>query len=156
MSVACNLTFTTKEKVFAQFTYNAGVIVATYGLFLQNSALALTYFLFSYFGILMVVKYTVCPRCQYLNIGNDCVQLPASVMKILISPNRKGTMNLFEKFLLPTVLLSTLILPIYWISSNILILTIFLVFFGGHLLGLYIHFCPNCENKVCVQNRNRN
>jgi hypothetical protein len=148
------LKFTFLEKIFAQFTYNAGVMVATYGLYLSNPNLALAYFLFSYIGILIVVRYTICPRCRHLNAGNDCVQLPVSIMKKLISPNRKGPLSSVEKLLLPVVLFGTLLLPLYWLSSHVLILIIFLTLFGGHLLGLYLHFCPNCENRFCVKNRN--
>lgn len=149
----CASTFTFKEKLFAQFTYNAGVIVATYGLFLNNPSLAVAYLLFAYIGILLVVRYTICPRCPHLHEADDCVQLPAPIMKLIISSDRKGPLSITEKLLLPVVLYGTFMLPIYWIASNKLVLLLFLMLFGGHLLGLHIHFCQKCENTSCIQNK---
>ena len=148
-------TFSIKEKLFAQLTYNAGVIVAAYSLFLNHPSLA-SYLLYAYLGILLVVRYTICPRCPHLNLAVDCLQLPACIMKRIISPKRKGPLNLPEKILLPIVLYGTFILPLYWISSNRYVLVLFVLLFGGHLLGLQLHFCRNCENVNCIQNQNRN
>lgn len=152
----CISAFTIKEKLFAQLTYNAGVIVAAYGLFLNHPSWAVAYLLYAYIGILLVVRYTICPRCPHLNIANDCLQLPASIMKRIISSKRKGPLSYPEKILLPIVLYGTFILPLYWISSNRYILVMFILLFGGHLLGLHLHFCRNCENVNCIQNQKRN
>jgi hypothetical protein len=149
-------TFSIKEKLFAQLTYNAGVIVAAYGLFLNHPSLAFSYLLYAYLGILLVVRYTICPRCPHLNLAVDCLQLPAFIMKRIISPKRKGPLSLPEKILLPIVLYGTFIFPLYWISSNRYILVLFILLFGGHLLGLQLHFCRNCENVNCIQNQKRN
>jgi hypothetical protein len=145
--------FSFQEKFFAQFTYNAGVIVAAYGLFLNHPSLGIAYLLYSYIGILLVIRYTVCARCPHLNIASDCLQLPAPIMKMIISPNRTGPLNLSEKILFLLVLYGTFVLPIYWIASNIFILVAFLILFGGHLMGLHIHFCRKCQNKSCIQSR---
>jgi hypothetical protein len=147
--------FSLKEKIFAQFTFNAGVLTAAYGLFLESTILGIAYLLYAYIGIVLLMRYTVCPRCPHLHVANDCVQLLPSIVKIIISSKRKGPLNLFEKVLFVMVLYGILILPIYWIASNMLILVLFLVFYGGTILGLHLHFCPNCQNKVCIQNRNR-
>jgi hypothetical protein len=148
-------TFTFREKLFAQLTYNAGVIVAAYGLFLNSPSLAVAYLLYSYIGILLLIRYTICPRCPHLHVANDCVQLPSSIMKMIISSNRKGPLSLPEKILFLLVLYGTFMIPIYWIASNKVILATFLLLFGGHLLGLHIHFCQKCENTSCIQNRQR-
>ena len=145
--------FTLKEKVFAQFTYNSGVWVAAYGLYLNNARLGIGYLLCAYFGIFLLVRYTICPRCPHLHAANDCVNLPAFFMKKIISKQRKGPLNTSEKCLFVTVLYGTLIFPVYWLSSNAVLMTAFIVLFGGHLLSLKLHFCKNCENKVCIQNK---
>ena len=43
--------FTLKEKIFSQFTYNAGVMVAAYGLYLNNPGLGIGYLVGAYIGI---------------------------------------------------------------------------------------------------------
>jgi hypothetical protein len=148
--------FSLGEKLYAQFTFNAGVITAAYGLFLNSTIIGVAYLLYAYIGILLLMRYTVCPRCPHLHIANDCVQMHPSIVKIIISPKRKGPLNIYEKILFVMIMYGILILPIYWIASNAIILVLFLLFFGGHLLGLHLHFCPNCQNKSCIQNRNRN
>ena len=148
--------FTLKEKIYAQFTFNAGVLTGAYGLFLNNTILGISYLLYSYIGIVLLMRYTVCPRCPHLHVANDCVQLHPSITKIIISPKRKGPLNMFEKILFIMVLYGILILPIYWIYSNTIILVLFLLFYGGQLLGLHLHFCRDCQNRSCIQNRNKN
>jgi hypothetical protein len=147
--------FTLKEKVFAQFTYNMGVMIAAYGLYLNNKSLGIGYLIGAYMGIALLIRYTICPRCPHLHVANDCVNLPAPIMKKIVSPNRKGPLNVFEKSLFIIVLYGTFILPIYWLSSNMIILIAFIVFYGGHLISLRIHFCENCANTSCIQNRSR-
>lgn len=149
-------TFTLKEKIYAQFTFNAGVLTGAYGLYLNNTILGISYLIYSYIGIVLLMRYTVCPRCPHLHVANDCVQLHPSITKIIVSPKRKGPLNLFEKILFVMVLYGILIIPIYWIYSNILILVLFLLFYGGQLLGLHLHFCRDCQNRNCIQNRNKN
>jgi len=149
-------TFTLKEKIYAQFTFNAGVLVGAYGLFLNSTILGTAYLLYAYIGILLLMRYTVCPRCPHLHVANDCVQLHPSIAKIIVSPARKGPLNTFEKFLFVMVLYGILILPIYWIASDTVVLILFLLFYGGQLLGLHLHFCRDCQNQSCIQNRNKN
>ena len=146
--------FTFKEKLYAQLTFNAGILIAAYGVFLKSSLLGLLYLLCAYLGILLLIRYTVCPRCPHLIIAGDCVQLHPFLMKKIISPRRKGLLTMSEKILFVSVLYGIFILPLFWIASNTMMLILFLIFYGGHLLGLYWHFCPNCRNKQCIQNRN--
>lgn len=148
-------TFSLGEKLYAQFTFNAGIIVGAYGLFLENTILGIAYLMYSFIGILLLIRYTICPRCPHLHIGNDCVQMHSSIVKMIVSPKRTGPLTIYEKLLFIIVLYGVFIIPIYWLESNPVILILFLLLFGGHLLGLHIHFCPNCQNKNCIQNRNK-
>jgi hypothetical protein len=145
--------FTFKEKVFAQFTFNSGVLVAACGLYLNHASLGIGYLIGAYLGIFLLVRYTICPRCPHLHAADDCVNLPASIMKKIISTRRKGPLSFFEKILFVFVLYGAFIFPIYWLSSNPVLLTAFVILYGGHLLSLKLHFCKNCANKCCLQNR---
>lgn len=148
-------TFTFKEKIFAQLTYNAGVIIAAYGLYLNSISLGIVYLIGAYVGIFLLVRYTICPRCPHLHVANDCVNLPAPIMKKIVSPNRKGSLTIFEKSLFLIALYGTFIFPIYWLTSNIIILILFLILYGSHLLSLKMHLCKDCANKVCIQNKSK-
>ena len=146
-------TFSLKEKLYAQLSFNGGVIIGAYGLLQHSKTLAVLYLLYSYVGIFLLMRYTVCPRCPHLKIAGDCLQLHPSLTKRIISKNRTGPLNLNEKLLFVIVLYGILIMPIYWIASNPVVLTLFLLFYGGLLLSLRLYFCRECRNTICIQNR---
>jgi hypothetical protein len=143
--------FTLKEKLIAQLTYNSGVMVGAYGLYLNNTSLGIGYFIGAYLGIFLLVRYTICPRCPHLRVADDCANLSASIMKKIVSKKRKGFLNTFEKGLFIVGLYGTFVFPIYWLASNIILLTAFILLYGGHLLSLQMHFCRKCANKCCIQ-----
>jgi hypothetical protein len=145
--------FSLKEKMFAQLTFHGGVLTGVFGLYLESPPLGVAYFLYAYIGILSLMRYTVCPRCPHLHVVNDCVQLPAPLVKIIISSKREGPLSLFENVHFVAVLYGILVLPIYWLASNVMILTLFLLLYGGTILGLRLHFCPKCQNRVCIHSR---
>ncbi|NNG02049.1 MAG: hypothetical protein HKM93_21875 [Desulfobacteraceae bacterium] len=150
----CKFTFV--EKFSSQFAYNAGVIVAAYGLYLHHVTLALAYLLYAYVSIFLLVRYTICPRCLHLLVAGDCLNLPPSIMKRIISKNRRGPLDLTEKVIFVSALYGTLIIPLYWLSSHFFLLCLFIVLFGGNLVYLNTYFCRNCANQECIQNRNDN
>jgi hypothetical protein len=92
-------------------------------------------------------------KCPHLLVAHDCVQLLPPLTKLIISDKHRGPLNIYEKILFIMVLYGILILPIYWIASNAIILVLFILLYGGQLFGLHLHFCPNCENRSCIQNR---
>ena len=73
--------FSFLEKLYAYSTFNIGIFIAAYGLFIQNKTLAVIYLFYSYIGIFLLMRYTVCPRCPHLLEANDCLNLPASITK---------------------------------------------------------------------------
>ncbi len=149
-------TFTLWEKFSVQFSAFAGIAAGTYGLYLSNIYLGIAYLLYVLFSYFLLMRYTVCPRCPYLLVADDCVQLPTKLTKIIISAERSGPLNRFEKFLFNNAWYGSLIIPIYWLLSEPIILLIFLIFYGGGLLLLTkLYFCPKCENKVCMKNKNQ-
>jgi hypothetical protein len=147
--------FTFQEKLFAQLTYNTGVMVGAYGLYLSNTSLGIGYFIGAYFGIFLLVRYTICPRCPHLHGADDCANLSASIMRKIVSTKRKGPLNIFEKSLFFAVLYGTFIFPILWLSFDNILLTVFVILYGSHLLSLKLHFCRNCQNRSCVQCKTR-
>ncbi len=150
----CKLSFSLREKIFAQFTFSIGVIVASYGLFLENTLWGIGYLLYVTISFFLLMRYTICPRCPHLHVANDCVNLPPSIVKKIIS-KRKGALSIFEKTIFVLALYGSFALPIYWIYSKPIILITFLIFYGSHLLGLHTYYCPKCENKSCIQYRNK-
>jgi hypothetical protein len=52
--------FSLKEKLYAQIAFNSGIITGAYGLFMNSTALGITYLLYVYIGIILLMRYTVC------------------------------------------------------------------------------------------------
>ena len=147
-------TFSAIEKIIAAIPFNASILIGAYGLFLTSWALTVLYLVFSYVGILVMMRYTICPRCPHLLKGNDCLNLPAPFVKKLIAKNRKGPLNNFEKMLHRTVKYGILIIPIYWLLPYLYLLIPFAVFYFIGQVTFIFYFCRQCKNEVCIQNRN--
>ena len=149
-------TFTLWEIFSVQFSFIAGITAATYGLSLSNINLGIAYLLYVLITYLLLVRYTVCPRCPHLLVADDCLQLPTRLTKIIISTKRNGPLNRYEIIIFNLAWYGSLLIPIYWLLSKPIILVAFIVLYGGGvLLRTKLHFCSKCENKVCTKNRNK-
>ena len=148
------LTFSAKEKIVAAIPFNLSILIGAYGLYLTNWVLTAIYLTFAYIGVLVMMRYTICPRCPHLLEGNDCLNMPASLVKKLIAKNRTGPLNIYEKTLHRTVNYGMLLIPVYWLIPYLYLLIPFLVFYFIGQATFFFHFCRHCENEVCIQNRN--
>jgi len=72
-----SLKFSLKEKIITQCGFHGGILIGAYGLYLSHSY-AIAYLLFSYIGISLLMRFTVCPRCPHLFDGNDRVAQTSS------------------------------------------------------------------------------
>jgi hypothetical protein len=148
--------FTLWEKFSVQFSFWAGIASAAYGLSLSNVILGVIYPLIALSAYFLLMRYTVCPRCPHLNIAGDCLQVPVRLTKIIVSPNRTGPLNLQEKIIFNFAWYGSLLIPIYWLLSTPIFLAAFLFLYGGGLLlQTKLRFCPKCENKICMKNKNQ-
>ena len=148
--------FTFWEKFSVQFSAVAGITAATYGLCLSNINIGIVYLLYVLISYFLLMRYTVCPRCPYLLVADDCLQLPTQLTKIIISNKRNGPLNRYEKIIFNNAWYGSLLIPIYWLLSKPIILVAFLIFYGGGVILITkLHFCPKCEHKFCMKNRNK-
>ena len=146
--------FTSREKVIAAVPFNLSILVGAYGLYLVNWKLTVFYLLYSYVGVLMMMRYTICPRCPHLLKNNDCLNMPPALAKKLISSKRQGPLNFYEKLLHRSVAYGMLLIPLYWLVSSVYLLIPFVVLYLIGQCTFRYHFCKNCQNEVCIQNRN--
>ena len=148
--------FTFWEKFSVQFSAFAGISAATYGLCLSNINIGIAYLLYVLISYFLLMRYTVCPRCPYLLVADDCLQLPTRLTKIIISTKRNGSLNRYEKIIFNNAWYGSLLIPIYGLLSKPIILIAFLIFYGGGVIIITkLHFCPKCEHKFCMKNRNK-
>ena len=149
-----SLTFSTAEKIVAAIPFNSTILIGAYGLYLVSWVLTAINLAFCYIGILAMMRYTICPRCPHLLQDNDCLNMPAPLVKKLIAKNRKGPLNNCEKMLHRTVNYGILIIPVYWLIPNISLLIPFIALYFIGQATFVFHFCRHCKNEVCIQNRN--
>jgi len=149
-----SLHFTTTEKIVAAIPFSTSIIIGAYGLWQISWMLTVAYLFFAYGGILLMMRYTICPRCPHLLEGNDCLNLPPAIAKKIIASNRKGTLNFHENLLHKMVKYGILLIPIYWLMPNFYLLIPFVVtYFVGQAIFTF-YFCKHCKNTYCFQNKN--
>jgi len=144
--------FSVGEKLFAQGTFNAAIITGAYAMALQSPLLALGYVVFAIGSFTLLMRYTICTCCPHLLVAKDCLFLPASLAIKLISKQRSGSLSGWEKFILYSAPLGTILIPVYWLLSSPILLACFLLFSGACVFGLRLHFCKECKTIVCPMN----
>ncbi len=123
--------------------------------YLSNWIAAIAYLIFIYGGFIVMMRYVMCPRCPYLLEGDDCLNAPVGLVKKIISKKRQGRLNVSEKVFTKVMQFSPVIIPLYWLIPQLHLLISFVVFYAFGQLTFIFHFCKNCENRYCVQNRKR-
>lgn len=118
--------FSTGEKIFAQGTFNAAVIIGAYGMGLQSPLLALIYVVFAIGSFTLLMRYTICARCPHLLVAGDCLFLPASLAMKVISEQHTGPLTGWGKVILYCAPLGTMLIPVYWLLSSPILLGCFL------------------------------
>ncbi|MDC0336121.1 hypothetical protein OAN24_04435 [Pseudodesulfovibrio sp.] len=144
--------FSTAEKIFAQGSFYAAVIIGAYVMAVQSPLLALGYVVFTIGGFTLLMRYTVCARCPHLLDAKDCLFVPASLAINLISKQHTGPLSGWEKFIVFSAPLGTIFIPVYWLLPSPVLLACFLLFSGACVFGLRLHFCKECQTIVCPMN----
>jgi len=147
--------FSAGEKIFAQGTFNGAVIIGAYGMALQSPLLALAYVVFAIGSFTLLMRYTFCARCPHLLVAGDCLFLPASLAKKVISKQHSGPLSGREKIIMYSAPLGTICIPVYWLLPSPVLLACFFIFAGACVLGLRMHFCKECQTIVCPMNARR-
>jgi len=148
------LTFTRVEKVVAAIPFNASILIGAFGLSLMSWTLTAAYLSFAYIGVLVMMRYVMCPRCPHLLVGNDCLNMPVPLVKLLIDGSRSGPLNIREKLLHRAVKYGILVIPLYWLLPHLELLIPFVALYFVGQATFVLHFCKHCENKVCMDHRN--
>ena len=147
------LKFTRTEKVVAALPFNVCILIGAYGLYLTSWMLTAAYLAFAYIGVIVMMRYVMCPRCPHLLVGNDCLNLPAPLVKRLIDKSRSGPLNAREKLLHRVVKYGMLVIPLYWLLPHLGLLIPFVALYFLGQATFALHLCKHCENEVCLQHR---
>ncbi len=112
----------------------------------------------AYIGVVLLSVYlmlmTYCRKCPHSMNGTCHHGLPGRIAKKL--PYKKtGKYTFFELFIVIMAILVTFVLPIIYLYSQTIIISIYLVLWLSGVLLLRLRVCPNCYNRWCIICPNR-
>lgn len=146
-------TFGLGEKLFIRVAFYVAAIVGTYGIWLSSPSLALAYAAYVGIGYGLLMRYSVCARCPHVFVANDCLFMPAPLVKLIVAP-RQGRLAVWEAGVAVCAVSGTVAIPLYWLADHTALLVTFLVLTGCYFVGLVGRICKKCQVEVCPLNRN--
>ncbi len=142
------------EKFYAQFSFIAMSVIGTVGIVLVDWPWVLPYLLINWYGIPgIVMRHLTCPRCPHLYEFGDCLQAPPGITRWLIKRQKTTPLSALEKALFYMIFILIPTYPIYWLTSNKILLMVFLLMAGMWYLGQFLYFCKRCRVYDCPFNR---
>jgi MFS family permease len=155
-NINCSLAegFSLWEKIYAQFSFIATGVIGTAGILLVDWRWVLPYLLIYVYGILgIVMRHLTCPRCPHLHVYNDCLQFPSKISRWLVKEKKTSPFSTTEKLLFYLIFILIPTYPIYWLTSNRILLIAFLLMVGMWYSGQFLYFCKRCRVYDCPFNR---
>ena len=150
--LACG--FTLREKLYAQTSFLAMGILGTIGIILDDWVWVIPYVAIYWYGIPgIVMRHLTCPRCPHLHVYRDCLQAPPTLSLWLVKRRKAHPFSPFERYLFYSIFLLIPVYPIYWLSSNTVLLVPFLLAAAMWYSGQFLHFCTRCRTRDCPFNR---
>jgi hypothetical protein len=147
--------FSPGEKIITRATFNAGILIGAYGIWLSSPYFASAYLAYTLGSFTLLMRYTVCARCPHLLTAGDCLFLPPSLAKKLVSTKHAGPLLPWERAIFFGAFLGAALFPVWFLLQEPALLGAFIVLMGGSFLGLLLHFCKECHTTVCPLNKRR-
>lgn len=146
-------TFGSGEKLIMRTIFVLSVVLGAYGIGRTSPLSAAAYAAFALVGYFMLMRHTVCSRCPHLHVADDCLFVPASLVKKHVIL-KKGPLGTGELIIILVAILGTAGIPIYWLAADTTLLMVYLALNAGYVLGLVGRICKKCQVEVCPLNRN--
>ena len=154
--INCSLAegFSLWEKIYAQVSFIAMGVLGTIGILLEDWIWVIPYIFIYWYAIPgIVMRHLNCPRCPHLYEYGDCLQAPVILTKWLIKKQKTTPHGLSEKLLFYMIFILIPVYPVYWLLSNKILLTAFLITAGMWYSGQFLYFCRKCRVRSCPFNR---
>lgn len=148
-------TFGFGEKLFTRITFFLSIAIGFYSIWLSSPIFAAGYLGYACVGYFLLMRFTVCARCPHVFVANDCLFIPAWLVKIYVA-KRTGELQIWEKAILFGAVCGTVVIPLYWLKADLLLLAFYLAVTVGCFGFLYTRICKEkCQVEVCPLNRRR-
>ena len=145
--------FSLGEKIYAQVTFIGMGLFGTIGIILTDWVWVIPYVFVYWYGIPGIVQRHInCPRCPHLYIYGDCLQFHPVLTKWSIKKRKTNPFSTSEKLIFYTIFILIPTYPTYWLFSNKIILSAFLICAVLWYSGQFIYFCKRCRLRECPFN----
>ncbi len=146
--------FSVWEKLYAQLSFTTMGIVGTVGIVRADWPWLLPYLVVYWYGVPgIVMRHLSCPRCPHLHTYRDCLQCPPKLTKWLVKRRKATPFSRTETWGFYFIFLFIPTYPIYWLVSQPVLLTAFVLAASMWYVGQFARFCRRCRNEVCPFNR---
>jgi len=148
--------FSLWEKLYAQLTFFTMLGTGIAGIARSDWRWLLPYLVLTVYGVLgIVMRHLTCPRCPHLFVYGDCIQLPPKWAKWLVKECKTGAFSAMETWTFYLIFLLIPTYPLYWLRSQPILLTAFVVSASMWYLGQLLYLCKRCRVVECPFNRVR-
>lgn len=150
-----DLRFSIMEKCIAGVLFNGGVLVGTWGIWLESPGLALAYLAYALGSFTLLMRYTICPRCPHQLEADDCLFVPPKLARRIIDRQRKGPLPLWQIGIFYAAFVGTFLIPVPFLLDHGMLLLVYAALIGGLLAAFRFHFCSRrCRVAICPLNKN--
>ncbi len=153
-SVTCTLIdhFSLMERITIRLGWYGFMIVGTFGIYKQSPAWAAVYVVGALLGFALVVLPGLCAHCPYPPKHATCLFLPPGFINRFY-PYKGPQMSTAEKITVFTVMAGMVILPNFWLVSDIPVLLVFWLLGLPTLAAFPAHYCRRCRHFRCPMNK---
>ncbi|KMY68638.1 hypothetical protein AAU61_03135 [Desulfocarbo indianensis] len=144
--------FSLAQKTVLRLLLAAFLAVGACGVFLQSALWG-----WVYLGVVISTQFfmvlpTLCGHCPYPRHHDDCLFLPAGLMRRLVK-YRGPAISRGEVVQMGLALLAAVLLPQYWLSMNPPLFVSFWVLALAFLASFPFYLCKRCRHRGCPANR---
>jgi hypothetical protein len=144
--------FTLMERIVMRVGWYGFMAVGTYGIYKQAPAWAAVYVVFALLGFALVVLPGLCVHCPYPSKYNTCLFLPSGLVNRFY-PYKGPEMSWIAKFSVFSVMAGMVIMPNFWLVSDLPILVFFWLLGLPTVAVFPLHYCKRCRHTDCPMNR---
>jgi len=144
--------FSTGQKIVLRLLLVSFLAVAVFAVFKHSVVWGWIYLGFVTVGQLVLIVPTLCGHCPYPHRHNDCLLVPAFVMKA-IAPDRGPNIPPAEKGALSVGVAGLVLIPQYALFQEPVLFVLFWALVLPFLGFFQLYLCRHCRHTGCPANR---
>jgi len=144
--------FPVTHKIVMRFLLIAFIAVGAYAVFLHNSAWGWIYVAVVVLGQAFLVLPNLCGHCPYPHEHNDCLLIPAGLVRKLI-PYAGPEIGKGGVMAMAVGGAGSVLIPQFWLFREPMLLFLFWAALLAFLAYFMLYLCKRCRHTNCPANR---